>query len=109
MKMASARWNQVSTLIALVLSLSACGDDDNMGGGGSPANTVPVAEAGPDQTTGPLVGDVVVLDGSASADADGDSLAYSWTLTNVPSGSTAAITDPTLPNPTFNADKPGEY
>jgi hypothetical protein len=40
-------------------------------------NARPVADAGPDQTL--ACGIDAVLDGSASADADGDSLSYTWT------------------------------
>ena len=43
----------------------------------SPANTVPTADAGLDQTV--LVGSLVVLDGSRSLDPDGDPLTYLWT------------------------------
>jgi Tol biopolymer transport system component/formylglycine-generating enzyme required for sulfatase activity len=39
-------------------------------------NAVPKSDAGPDQSV--TVGMTVQLDGSASADADGDSLTYSW-------------------------------
>ena len=39
-------------------------------------NAAPVADAGPDQTV--AVGSTVQLDGSGSADADGDALSYQW-------------------------------
>lgn len=45
-----------------------------------PVNQAPVADAGPDQTveaTGATT--LVTLDGSGSADADGDALTYTWT------------------------------
>lgn len=41
-----------------------------------PPNEAPVAEAGPDQTV--HVQNQVVLDGSASADPDGNALSYAW-------------------------------
>jgi fibronectin type 3 domain-containing protein len=47
-----------------------------------PANTVPTADAGPDQTV--LVGLVVVMDGSKSLDPDGDLLMYLWTQVSGP-------------------------
>ena len=70
-------------------------------------NSAPVADAGPDQST--FVGDTVTLDGSGSADVDGDPLTYSWSLTTVPAGSAATLDDPTRVDPTFQADLPGTY
>jgi len=71
------------------------------------ANVAPVASAGPDQNV--LVGALVMLDGSASTDANGDALRYQWTLTSVPAGSTATLNDPTAVKPTFTADRAGSY
>ena len=79
------------------------GDDTACG----PANSPPTADAGPDQAV--AAGATVNLDGSGSSDADGDPLTYSWTLTSVPSGSTAALSDPAVFNPTFVADMAGDY
>lgn len=42
-----------------------------------PDTTVPVADAGPDQSA--RVGNYVVLDGTASRKGDGDTLTYQWT------------------------------
>src|SRR2546425_4153912 len=70
-------------------------------------NTAPVANAGPDQTV--VVGHTVTLDGSHSTDVDGDPLQYQWTLVGRPSGSQAALADPTLVLPTFIVDRPGSY
>jgi hypothetical protein len=67
----------------------------------------PVASAGRSQTV--AVGKLVSLDGSASADADGKTLTYSWTLATVPVGSTAALSNPTIARPTFLADVAGVY
>jgi len=70
-------------------------------------NTAPVADAGPDQNVG--VGDVVVLDGSGSTDAEGDALTFSWSLTSAPAGSAATLSNPSAVNATFVADVAGDY
>ena len=70
-------------------------------------NTAPVAKAGPDQIV--AIGTTVVLDGTASRDADGNALIWKWALTTKPTGSAAALNDPTLARPSFIVDKGGEY
>lgn len=70
-------------------------------------NTPPVANAGPNQSV--FVGNTVTLDGSGSNDVDGDSVTYRWSLLSVPANSNAALSDPTLVNPTFVADVKGTY
>lgn len=71
------------------------------------ANAAPVANAGSVQSV--LTGMTVTLDGSASSDANNDSLTYSWTLTNKPAGSAAALAGATSAKPTFTADIAGNY
>jgi hypothetical protein len=70
-------------------------------------NVAPVADAGPAQTT--AVGNGVTLDGAASADGNGDALAYAWTLTARPAGSAAALDAPASARPRFVADVAGTY
>jgi hypothetical protein len=85
--------------------LSGCG-----GGGGSTStdtNTAPIAVAGPAQSA--VQGTLVTLDGSASADANGDALSYLWTLTLRPTGSAAALNGATTAKPSFAPDLPGVY
>ena len=64
----------------------------------APVNDVPVADAGPDQTA--AEGTTVVLDGSASADADDDPLTFVWTQVDGPAVA-LDLTDPI--RPTFAA------
>ena len=71
------------------------------------ANSAPTANAGIDQNITTTT--VVTLDGSASADADGDTLSYIWALTSAPSGSSAVLIDSTVVAPTFTADLDGSY
>jgi len=70
-------------------------------------NTTPVANAGPDQII--AIGTTVVLDGTASRDADGNALTWIWSLTAKPAGSAATLNDPMSARPSFLADKAGEY
>ncbi len=72
-----------------------------------PANHAPTANAGTDQTV--FVGDSVTLDGSASSDVDGNALSFSWSLVSVPAGSAATLSGASSVNPTFVADKSGNY
>jgi hypothetical protein len=87
--------------ITIVLALAGCGSGSS--------NNPPVANAGQDQASGVLIGDVVVLDGTASSDPDGDALTYVWSLTTMPPDSAATLSDPFADKPTFAADKAGTY
>ncbi|NHA15432.1 PKD domain-containing protein [Thioalkalivibrio sp. XN279] len=73
----------------------------------STANSAPVADAGEDQSA--FVGETVNLDGSGSFDADGDALAYAWSLLSRPDGSQAALTGADSPNASFPADVEGLF
>lgn len=70
-------------------------------------NSLPVAKAGSDQSL--YIGDWVQLDGSKSSDADLDSLNYFWSLTSIPNGSSAQLTDAYGVAPKFLIDLPGNY
>lgn len=73
----------------------------------STINSIPVANAGPNQVV--KTGATVQLDGSGSSDADHDPLTYRWAITVEPSGSAAALSSTTIVNPTFVADVAGTY
>jgi hypothetical protein len=73
----------------------------------STQNSPPVAEAGPNQTV--LTGERVQLNGSGSTDVDGDPLTYRWSITTKPARSKAELSGPRTVNPTFTADKSGNY
>lgn len=70
-------------------------------------NVRPVADAGGTQVV--AVGSIVTLDGSASRDADGDPLAYGWSLVSTPPGSGASLTNANAAVAGFVADLPGAY
>ena len=71
------------------------------------SNTPPIANAGPDQTV--TAGRTVALNGALSSDVDGHALTYAWTLLSRPAGSVAALSNASVVNPTFVADKVGTY
>lgn len=73
----------------------------------STTDSRPVANAGPQQIV--TAGTTVQLDGSRSTDADGNPLTFQWALVSKPAGSVAYVDYPNLPNPTFVADKAGDY
>jgi hypothetical protein len=86
------------------LLLAACGG----GGGGStspppaPINVLPLANAGAAQAV--IEGATVTLDGSASSDADGSIVSYTWMQT---SGIAVTLSSATVARPTFTAPAVG--
>lgn len=71
------------------------------------ANAAPAANAGVNQNV--TTNTLVLLDGSASSDANGDQLTYQWSIASAPAGSAAKLSDATLAKPTFLADVAGNY
>ncbi len=100
---------------ALALILTGCGGGS---GGGcllgsalcdnkTPANVAPIARSAAPQSV--LLGQPVFFDGSASSDANGDALSYSWTWVSKPEGSLASLDSATSAKPKFTVDLPGLY
>lgn len=67
----------------------------------------PVAVAGDDQQA--TVGDLVVLDGTASSDPEGEPLSWWWSAVSVPEGALATLDDPTSATPSFIPDAEGPW
>jgi hypothetical protein len=74
----------------------------------STTNSSPIADAGTDQAVIAL-GSTVQLNGIQSYDPDGDAFTYSWTLSQVPTGSAAILSSGSAVAPTFTADVQGTY
>ncbi|MBW2690877.1 MAG: hypothetical protein JRC99_13230, partial [Deltaproteobacteria bacterium] len=70
-------------------------------------NTIPLANAGADQSQ--FVGNLITLDGSASSDADGDPLTFNWSLVSIPATSTSNLDNEAIEKPVFVVDVPGTY
>lgn len=72
---------------------------------------IPVAVTGGPQTFAHADLPVeVTLDGTDSYDPDGDPISsYSWTVVEIPDGSSATLDDATSDAPKFTADLPGTY
>ncbi|MEO0478683.1 MAG: PKD domain-containing protein [Planctomycetota bacterium] len=73
----------------------------------SSVNQAPVADAGSDDVVS--VGELAILDGLGSSDADGDMLSYQWTLLDAPAGSAVMLADDMTANATFTPDLTGNY
>ncbi len=109
---------RVSVVALLSSLLVACGGGGSAGcsavlgilpgaGCSTSSNAIPIANAGVTQNV--TVGSLVTLDGSASRDANNETLTYLWKLTSMPAGSLAALSSTTSAKPTFTADVAGSY
>ncbi len=70
-------------------------------------NRAPVAKA--PASLNLTAGTRVTVDGADSLDPDGDQLAYRWTLTERPAGSTATLQGAQTARASFDADRTGTY
>lgn len=101
-------------LLALLAStlVAGCGGGSSGGGGTipvtppTPTNTAPVARIA--ATSSVPAGTVVSFDGTASSDAEGSPLSFTWTVAG-PAGSTAALVAPTTARPSLTPDVAGNY
>jgi len=67
----------------------------------------PVADAGENKCSIP--GRIVLPDGSASSDPDGDDISYNWSIAESPSTANASITAESSATPKFTTDEAGQY
>ena len=82
-------------------------ETDNNSATATPINRPPIAHAGADQSA--ATGTEVTLNGSGSTDADGDALAFQWTLLSRPANSAAVLTAANTVAASFNADRAGDF
>lgn len=86
------------TLISLSFILLGCFHE---------TNHPPTANVGQDISAS--FGQEIRLDGSNSSDVDGDSLSYSWEITQQPENSNATLRDPNTVSPSLIVDRDGTY
>ena len=98
---AECTWKDV-LLVSSLLTLTACGGGGSGGSGDTTANSAPTANAGADRSVDEQT--TVTLDGSASGDADGDSIGYSWTQTG---GTSVVMSGSSSAQPIFDAPDVG--
>lgn len=100
--------NVIMGLFVVVgFGMAGCGGSTSTTTTPTGTNSAPVANAGTAQSV--VTSAVVALDGSASNDANGDLLTYSWSFTSKPAGSSAALSSATAAKPTFTADIAGAF
>jgi hypothetical protein len=83
------------------------GEGDPLNPDDGAGNTPPSADPGADRMV--FVGNSVTLDGSGSADPDGDALAFKWSFVSRPAQSLASVADPSAAISSFTADVAGVF
>ena len=73
---------------------------------GDSTNPLPVANAGPDQEN-IVLGTQVNLDGSQSADPEGETITFQWTFQSTPVNRQTELVNETTATPSFTADVEG--
>ncbi|NNF15970.1 MAG: hypothetical protein HKN70_04440 [Gammaproteobacteria bacterium] len=73
----------------------------------STKNSIPVAQAGRSRTLAPK--STLILNGDDSHDADGDALAYHWSVLHAPDKSSIKIDDPSAVSPAVQLGNEGLY
>ncbi len=99
--------SSVVGIVSLFFALTACGGGSSSSAPATPPNAAPISDAGTAQSV--LLGATVTLDGSASKDANGDTLTYSWTLSSKPAGSNVVLNSSTSTRPSLTPDLGGTY
>ncbi|MDD5711554.1 MAG: PKD domain-containing protein [Smithellaceae bacterium] len=94
-------------LAALVLAGCTTSESDGTSGPIVKEHSAPVASPGLDKAT--YVDDVIALDGTKSADPDGEITSYNWEITGRPEGSNATLEDAATATPTLAPDREGIY
>lgn len=93
--------NKLISIAVLASLIAGCTEDPEPKANARP--TAKIAAVSVAQTEKPLT-----LDGSGSADADGDKLSFTWALKTKPADSKSALSGEGA-KPTFTPDKEGEY
>jgi len=94
----------------IAVALVGCGgggDGRDCSAAVNACNSIPVANAGGAQNV--LVASTVTLDGTGSADADGNPLSYSWSFVSKPASSISILSSANASKASFVPDQAGIY
>jgi len=98
-------------VVGFLVLFSGCSESGNISQSSAEEtkqrNNAPIANAGTDQFLDKS--SLETLNGSASADIDGDNITYLWSIISTPKDSEIILSDTKAMNPTFRPDKIGTY